>query len=236
MLSTNSRYLRRFSSRIGLPLALLIAVGASVAAAISALPGAPHRASAQPQPSLVPSFEAVAAQLGLDERHMAIAELSGEHRDALRETLNQHVQSAWGALESLVHSRDLAMRRAQQPPLEATDGVFRTSAQLRSELTAAQVAVAEWHQTARVAALAHVPATQRQTLDRLYQNRGTSLPLEFRVEVYTPADVVALRDALSERHRRASTGEGTDPAGAQLIQRHETIAVLAARQRLQALP
>ena len=204
-------------------LMLFFAAGVAAAAVVTAaISSVPKRTTVGEQPVVVElPIAAIAQQLCLTERHLAIADLSSPMRVAVQAALSEHVQREWPVLQSLMRSRSLAARSPENGP---------------TDLLTVQRSVAQWYEAARTAALTNVQGQQRQVLVQLYENRTSSLPLEFQVQSYTQAQVVALRDALSERNRRTSLGEPTDSTGSQLIAQYETVAVLTARQRLTAVP
>lgn len=202
---------------------LVVCGGVAMAAVVTAAVfSAPKNYAVSEQPNVIGApLDAIVEQLSLTERHMAVADLSLQTRFAVREALREHVEREWPALQLLLQARTTVSRRSPESP---------------TGLATSRQAVNDWYLAARAAALTQVHGAQRDLLQRLHDNRGSALPLEFQVENYTQTEVVALRDALSENQRRAALGQALDNAGAELVSRRETAAVLAARQRLSVVP
>ncbi|HZW07910.1 MAG TPA: hypothetical protein VFF65_12380 [Phycisphaerales bacterium] len=222
----------RFRLSGGLALCIIGGGAALAFATMSAVPSSRPLPVRQMEPSPF-SVDGVLTLISLDPLSLAVAGVSAQNATAVRNFVSERLTAESAALRTLLDQRNVARGRAERPPLPGADGTTPSAAQLRAAATQSQSGVAAWLAALRSDAIAELPEEQRASLNRVYANRDSALPHEFRDAVYEQGELVKLRDALSQRVRAAQLGEPVGAAEASTISAYETVAVLAARLRVE---
>lgn len=220
-------------ARFGVAIAGMLCAGGLAFATASAPSLLPKNKIRRSDP-MIPSTSSIAPQVALDSRSLAAADVSAADAAAIEATITAHLTNGWTTFQVLLSQRDAAKIRASRPANDMQNGEH-TQASLAQDASAAQAAVTVWLAAVREAAIADVPAEQTAKLNRLYANRGSALPPEFRILALDQPQIVKLRDALTQRARDTALAEQTSTDITDTIAAFEDASVLAARGRIELL-
>ena len=229
-----SRFRSAFVGRAVLAVSIVACAGGLLMASMGGMPHTAKTRAHQLAQASPPALASVLPLLNLDSVSLAAANIPQGSVAGVHAEVGARLTNGWATLQSLLAARDNAHAQAGRSPVQGFGDNTPTVVQLRQAAADAQSAVSGWLEEVRQAAIAGLSADQRTALNRLYANRTSSLPIEFRFVPYTQSELVKLRDALSQRVQAVRLNERLDEASTSLIGQYETAAVLAARIRAEA--